>query len=180
MIEKKLTFSRKSDCSPKSSCGHVEWILTTLPEILREKTKSFCSMSKSNKEEFSKKILEMHFETWNAVLTIPLKIWDKTGKMVRSPKIIKKKHIFSHAKKCFSAKSFHPHLEYISSNTDKIVLPEAAEKKTRCTEAKRKTRFRSEPLINSSSNCASGHIERCFSYHANKLCDKLPKVFCSL
>ena len=105
MIEKKLTFSRKSDCSPKSSCGHVEWILTTLPEILREKTKSFCSMSKSNKEEFSKKILEMHFETWNAVLTIPLKIWDKTGKMVRSPKIIKKTYFFS-CKKMFFRKVF--------------------------------------------------------------------------
>ena len=51
-------------------------------------------MSKSNKEEFSKKILEMHFETWNAVLTIPLKIWDKSGKMVRSPKIIKKNIFF--------------------------------------------------------------------------------------
>ena len=143
MIEKKLTFSRKSDCSPKSSCGHVEWILTTLPEILREKTKSFCSMSKSNKEKFSKKILEMHFETWNAALTIPLKIWDKSGKMAQNPRMIKKSYSF-YGKKCFSAKIFYVHVECIFDNTAGNVLPEAAEKKTRCMEAKRKTWFRSE------------------------------------
>ena len=106
MIEKKPTFSRKNDCSSKSSCGHVEWSLTNLPEILRQKTKYFCSMPKSNKENiFRKKFREMLFDTWNAVLTILPKIWNIGGKMAQSPETIKR-HIFFAGKKFFNSKIF--------------------------------------------------------------------------
>ena len=120
----------------------------------------------------------MHVDTWNAVLTIPPKILNNGGKMAQNPRMIKK-IVFFLRKKGFFRKKFlltrRMHFWHHRQN----VLPEAA-KKSRCTEAKRKTKLLSKQKIQSSPNCALGHIEFRFSDHAKTLCDKLPKVFCSL
>ena len=52
-----------------------------------------------------------------------------------------KKTILFSGKKCFSAKLFYGHGECIFDNTAKVVLPEAAKKKSRCTEVKKKDFF---------------------------------------
>ena len=57
-------------------------------------------MPKSNKKPFKKIFLEIHFDTWNAVSTIPPKFSKNGGKMFQSPKIIKK-HSFFPAKSVF-------------------------------------------------------------------------------
>ena len=176
---KKPTFSRKIDYSSKSPSRQVEWSLSTLPENFRRKTKSFCSMPKSKKKTFLKEnFLEMHFDFWNALLTISPKNWSVGGKLAQSPKMLKKTTFFSD-KNCFSANLFYGHVECVFDNTAKMFCLKL-QKKSRCTEAKRKTRFLSKQQIHSSPNCAFGHIEGRFTDHAKRTYDNMPKVFCSL
>ena len=117
---KKPTFSRKIDYSSKSPSRQVEWSLSTLPENFRRKTKSFCSMPKSKKKTFLKEnFLEMHFDFWNALLTISPKNWSVGGKLAQSPKMLKKTTFFSD-KNCFSANLFYGHVECVFDNTAKM------------------------------------------------------------
>ena len=59
-------------------------------------------MPKSNKKTFPQKaFLEMHFDTWNGVLTIPAKIWNNGGEKAHQKSENGKKHSFSPAKSVF-------------------------------------------------------------------------------
>ena len=81
----------------------------------------------------------MHFDHWNAVLTIQLKSCKNGGEMAQSPKMIKKT-FFSSVKKFLSAKLFYGHVERVFDNTAKIFCLRL-QKKSRCTETKKKQDF---------------------------------------
>ena len=46
----------------------------------------------------------MHVDTWNAVLTIPSKIWNNGGEMAQNPRMIKKSYFFFWKKVFFPQK----------------------------------------------------------------------------
>ena len=97
---KKPTFSREIEYSSKTSCGHAEWSLTTLPEFLRRKTKSFCSCPRVRKKLLRKtssnyiSTLEMQFWRFHQNVAVLVEKWPKIRKCLKNYFFLRQKVFF--------------------------------------------------------------------------------------